>query len=197
MRYFSTLPELLVTYENGTTQIITDLLVRANVINKNFNNPLSFYTYDIKDDDTPEIIAEKYYDDPYRYWIVLLVNERFDPLFDWPMKSSVFERYIQDKYTPEEAAAIHHYERIVTQRELSSDTLTINKYMISEDEYNSEPDSEQIYTLPSGQVYVITTNKAVSVYEDEWQKNEDKRNIKLLRTEYVQQFEEEFVKLMS
>jgi hypothetical protein len=57
-----------------------------------------YYTYDIQEGDTPEIIAHKYYGDSYRYWIVLFANELLDPQWDWPMTYKMFEQYLADKY---------------------------------------------------------------------------------------------------
>jgi len=197
MRYFSTLPKILVTDKTGNSVVATDILVRANIITEQFKNPLSYYKYDIKESDTPEIIAEKYYGDAYRYWIVLLVNDIMDPQFDWPMTSSVFNDYVTNKYTQEELFALHHYEKTVTQRELATDTLTTLSYEIDYDEYNSSEPLQATYTLPSGSVVVTTEKKAVSVYEYELQLNEDKRSIYLLNRSYVQDFENQFTALMN
>lgn len=197
MRYFSTLPKVLVTDSDRNTNYVTDITVRANIINETFNNPLSYYKYDIKDGDTPEIIAEKYYGDPYRYWIVLMVNNIIDPQFDWPMKSAVFNEYVADKYTPSELASIHHYEKTITQKELATNTLTSYTYQIDYDEFIANEQDTTSYTLPSGSVLYKMEKKAVTMYEYELNLNESKRTIQLLNRDYLYDFESQFQSLMK
>ena len=75
MKYFNTLPQIITTNYNGGAIVLTNLLARANIVPENLKSPLLYYTYDIQEGDTPEIIAHKYYDNMYRYWIVLMVNQ--------------------------------------------------------------------------------------------------------------------------
>jgi hypothetical protein len=65
--------------------------------------------YDIKEGETPEIIAEKIYGSAEYHWIIMLMNERFDYRSDFPMSYIALNDYITDKYG-EDADAVHHYE---------------------------------------------------------------------------------------
>jgi hypothetical protein len=96
-RYFSKFPKLLMTKDFNTT-LVTNLLARVNTIRGNIDNNSIFYEYDIQEGDTPEIIASKYYDDIELHWVVLLFNDRFDALYDWPLSYQNFLRYMNDKY---------------------------------------------------------------------------------------------------
>ena len=87
--------------ENGNSILLTNLVTRARLIEQLQNNPMLFYEYAIQDGDTPEIIAEKYYGDPFRYWIILLSNELLDPLWDWPLSDAMLLEYIDTKYATE------------------------------------------------------------------------------------------------
>lgn len=96
-RYFSKFPKLLLTKDSKTT-LVTNLLARINTIRGVIDNNSIFYEYDIQEGDTPEIIASKYYDDIELHWVILLFNDRFDALYDWPLGYQNYLRYMNDKY---------------------------------------------------------------------------------------------------
>jgi len=178
---------------------MTNLLARASVIPQILKDPLLYYTYDIQEGDTPEIIAHKYYGDSYRYWIVLFANELLDPQWDWPMTSMVFEQYLADKYPSTNVySEIEYYEKVITQYDVNTQTTTVNKVRIDEDVYNGLPVTQTAtYTLPTGPVTITTERNAVSIYDYELNQNEAKRNIRILNSIYVNQFEEQFKQLLT
>ena len=195
MDYFQTLPKIIIT-ENNTSKIATNLLARSSIVASLLTNPLLFYSYDIQEGDTPEIIAHKYYKDMSRFWIVMFANQLLDPQWDWPMESSVFNEYLNNKY-PSNLHDVHYYEKIVKKTDNISRTVTTENIVIDEETYNNLVESTEIYTLPSGTVTVNTTKNIVDNYTYELNLNESKRNIKLLNSSYVQQIEKEFKKLME
>lgn len=196
MQYFDTLPKLIYTDQYGTSSIRTNLLARASLLPSLFKNPLLYYKYDIQEGDTPEIIAHKYYNNSYRYWIVLFANQLLDPQWDWPLSSQQFQNYIEDKYGTEDVyGTVHHYEKVIT--ESNFDNTTTNAVTIDQDTYNSLVSSTNTYNLPTGSVTVTITPKAVSIYDYELSLNESKRTINILNSVYVTQLENEYRKLMS
>jgi hypothetical protein len=64
--------------------------------------------YDIVDGETPEIIAEKIYGNPEYHWIIMLTNDRYDYIEDFPLSEPELVKVISDKY-PESEYDIHHY----------------------------------------------------------------------------------------
>jgi hypothetical protein len=197
MKYFNTLPKIITSNYNGGVIILTNLLVRANIIPEALKSPLLYYTYDIQEGDTPEIVAHKYYGDSYRYWIVLFANQIIDPQWDWPLSGNNFNKYIADKYTEfNPYSTAHHYEKILEQTDISTGTVTKNIVSIDEDTYNSITEETNLYTLPTGTVSVTTSGRAVSYYTYELELNESKRNIQLLNRNYVNEFESELKRLM-
>ena len=78
MQYFDTLPKIIHTNDNGISTIMTNLMARVSIVPEVLKNPMVYYKYDVQEGDTPEIVAHKYYDDPYRYWIVLFSNKMYD-----------------------------------------------------------------------------------------------------------------------
>jgi hypothetical protein len=198
MQYFDTLPKVIYT-QNGVSSVYTNLLARVSVIPEILKDPLIYYSYDIQEGDTPEVIAHKYYGDSYRYWIVLFANELLDPQWDWPLTYKMFEQYLADKYPSTNIySEIEYYEKVITQYDVNTQTTTVNRVRIDEDTYNGLPVTQTAtYILPTGPVTITTTRNAVSIYDYELDLNESKRNIKILNSIYVNQFEEQFKQLLT
>ena len=197
MKYFSTLPKVLYN-DNLGSRVMTNVMARASVIPTLLIDPLVFYSYDVQDDDTPEIVAHKYYGDVYRYWIVLYINQMMDAQWSWPLSGRNFENYIVEKYTEiDPYTTVHHYEKIITNFDVSTNTTTTETVVIDLDTYNNLLETTTTYSLPTGQVTVTIQKNAVSYYNYELNLNESKRNIKLLNKAYVGQFESDFQKVMS
>lgn len=198
MKYFDTLPKIVGSDNNNNSIILTNLMARASVVSSLLSDPLLYYTYDLQDGDTPEIVAHKYYGDVYRYWIVLTVNQIMDPQWDWPMSGDVLSSYLSNKYPSTNIySEYHHYEKIFTQVDNNTGVTTNIVTNISEDDYNSLVIGTESYTLPTGVVTVTTTKRAVTFFDYEMELNEGRRTIKLLNKSYVNRFEDDLKKLMS
>ena len=170
--YFANFP--VIPYDsvgNGDFKLVTNLLKRVAVRSKIKTNVLIFDTYDVKEGETPEILADKLYDDPELHWVILLVNDITDRYHQWPQNQNQFLTYINDKYSNVDAT--HHYE--ISQ--VSGDTTI--KIDIGTD--NTD------YPTAS----VITNFE----YEEELQ--DKKRKIRLLDPAYLGAFVAEYEKLMG
>lgn len=208
MLYFDTLPKILMDDQNGNPILLTNLVSRAALIEELKNNPMLFYKYTIQEGDTPEIVAEKYYGDAYRYWIVLYSNELMDPVWDWPLTSIQFSNYIDSKYSAQATEAnmtafeytnstIKYYQKIVKKSNTYSEETSEEKFDITEEEYNTLVENTQYYELSNTDNCTVTTTKqALSIYDYEYELNESKREIKLLNSQYASSFEETFNNLM-
>ena len=162
MQYFDSLPKVVYTDQNGHTTIRTNLLSRVSIVPETLKNPMLYYQYDIQEGDTPEIIAHKYYNDMYRYWLVLFANQLMDPQWNWPLNYNSFQAYLQDKYGSQNIhATVQQYEKVITQFDSGTQTTTTNTIIIDQDTYNSLIPSTNTYTLPTGNVTVtISKNGA-------------------------------------
>ena len=209
MKYFSTLPNIVTTDDKGNSLLYKNLLVRTQLIPKLANNPLIFYKYAIQDGETPEIIADKYYGDSYRYWMVLYGNSNIlDPQWDWPLSSSNFTLYLENKYS---AAAngssnvlsytqstAHHYEKITTTIDNTTNTTAIKNIEIDYNTYLATETFTQTNQFPDGSSVTYTVSKnEVSIYEYEVNTNEAKRNINIINSIYATQLENQFQSLVS
>lgn len=196
MKYFNTLPKVVYRDENNISKTYTNLMARANFIQSLSDNVLIFYQYDIKDEDTPEIIAHKYYGDINRFWIVLYCNQIMDPQWDWPLSSKKFENYLLAKYDGA-LDNIHHYEKITTKTNRTTNATVIETDILSEEDYDSTPyESNNTYTIGEEIIDVKIVTKTVTNYEYEIKQNEAKRSIKLLNKNYATELEKQLMDLM-
>ena len=198
MKYFDTLPNVLIVNPNGTSTVFKNLMARASIISDILSNPVLFYKYDVKDGETPEIIADKYYGDSYRYWLVMFSNQILDPQWDWPLSSLALQDYITNKYTEfSPYSTVHHYEKNVSQYDSQTGVTTNYTTIIDQNDYNTLQTGSVTYTFTTSTCTITTTGRSVSYYEYELETNEAKRNITLLRKDYAVRIEQELSKLMS
>jgi len=198
MQYFNSLPKIRYVDQNNVTTAYTNLMARASVIPSVLNNALVYYSYDVQDGDTPEIIAYKYYGDVNRFWIVLYCNQLNDPQWDWPLSSNKFQKYILNKYNTGNLNSTHHYERITTKTNINTNTTTVDTETISQEVYNSlQSNTTTTYTLGSETITVNVVKSVVTNYEYENSLNESKRNIKILNKAYADKLESQFLELMK
>jgi Base plate wedge protein 53 len=198
MKYFEALPYVVVTSPTGQSAVYKNLMTRVSVIPTIMNNPLVFYTYDIQDGDTPEIIASKYYGDSYRFWIVMFCNQMLDPQWDWPLSGQNFNQFIADKYANSDVNAVYAFQKVITQQDTITGQLITETVNITEDEYNNLSPYNATVRFEDGSSTRIAVDKnTLSFYDYEVQKNEAKRTIKLLNKTYVQQIEKEFLQLVN
>lgn len=209
MLYFDTLPKILTPDENGNYIALTNLMTRAKLIEDLQNNPMLFYKYSIQDGDTPEILADKYYEDSYRYWIILYSNQIMDPLWQWPLTYNEFIAYLNEKYKEEANTAnvspviytqqtVYQYQKIITTTDTATDKVTINTVSISQSDYNSLIETTQTYQIPNSSPCIISVTKNIEyLYDYENNLNESRREIKIMDSFYALQMEEALINVMT
>ena len=177
--YFKNFPTIVYdAVGNGEFKDVKNLLRRVGIRAKVKANTLFYDTYDVKEGETPESIADKLYDDPELHWIVLLVNDITDRYHQWPMNYSQFNEFIADKY--DDIDGTHHYELAQSSGNTDTKIEVYNNSAL----YTGDDDSYSNAT--------VITNR-----EYEEQQQEIKRKIRLLDPQYVQQFIEEYETLMK
>ena len=175
--YFDSFPIIQYGSTDGTIKNVTNLLRRVAIRTKVKTNAALFDTYDIKSGETPEIIADKFYDDPELHWVIMLVNNVTDRYHDWPMNEQQFSTFVNEKYSNPDG--IHHHE--ITQ-ESGDTTQKIEVY---------DPD------LISSDTDAYTSATAITNREFEESEQDKKRKIRLLDPIFVDQFVEEFNSLIK
>lgn len=208
MKYFSSLPLITQTDPYGNNITVNNILTRAYLLPSLQKNLMLFYAYDINEIDTPENMSYRYYNDTYRYWILLYANGIMDPQAEWPLTNQQFLIYLKDKYAEAAngasnvlsytTATIHHYEQYITTTnsyDNQGQTITIE---IDGPTYNTFMSHTSTSTFPDTGITVTktVTAAAISIYDYENSVNESKRKIQIMRDFYVPQMETQFKSLM-
>ena len=175
--YFENFPVIRYGSTDGTIKNVTNLLRRVAIRSKLKTNVSFFDTYDVKNGETPEIIADKLYDDPKLHWIIMLLNNVTDRYHDWPMSEQQFNTYLNEKYSNPDG--IHHYE---ISQESGDTTQKIEVY---------DPE------LISSDTDAYTSATAITNREFEESEQDKKRKIRLLDPVFVDQFVDEFRSLIK
>ena len=152
------------TYFTGPHETVTDIFFRFGILRSIVNNTSSYYVYDILDSDTPELLAERVYNDRGAGWIILYANQIFDPQFDWPMNYDSFQEYIIGKYGSIEFAQtnIHHSEMTITRTNQFTGTVTTTNFQVDSTRLTDQiPSVPYAYYTP----WTVTTFRtADSIY---------------------------------
>ena len=166
MSYFSNFPTQLYDPKgDGSAKLCTDILRRVRVRVNMKKEIVMLDPYDVKENETPEIVADKHHGSTYYHWVVMILNDISDIHHDWVKSTRQLQKYVQTKYTDAQLSEVHHYE--IAQ---SSGDTTIK------------------IQVPQGTSGATT----VTNYEYEVALNEEKRSINLLRNDYLGFFVEEF-----
>lgn len=119
MGYFSNFP--LVRLQMGGKEVLGLNLAKRSYIPRDFFEDEAYYlTYNVQDGETPEMIADRIYDDPDLSWIILQYNQILDPVDQWPMDTNAFQRYVQRKYG-DDLYNVRYYESAETGAQVGSD----------------------------------------------------------------------------
>ena len=212
-KYFNYFPQTVYTSNTTTSGLdtVTNIIARVGFEKTLKENSGAFYKYSVQDSDTPEIIAHKYYNNSERHWIVLMFNDIVDPLYDWPLKYDTFIKYVDKKYTANGAANttvqtglawamsvnnVQAYYKIITRKNIDNESI-VEKIQVDANTYANVASTSSSKTLQSGDVITITVSKEKKTYyEYEQEENEAKREISLLKPEFVPQIEKEFKKII-
>jgi hypothetical protein len=212
--FFNYYPKTFYTSNNDTSGLesVTNLITRFKFDEGIKQNSAAFYKYNIQDGDTPEIIADKYYNDVEKHWVVLLFNDIIDPQFDWPLDSREIVEYIDKKYTANGAANttvqtgiawalsennVQAYFKIITTTAFDG-TQKVDKLQVDANTYANIAATTTTYTTQAGEsVTVAVTKETQSFYDYEINLNESKREIKLLKSDFIDAINKEFKRVIA
>ena len=188
-------PSLLKERESNTDFIQTKNLFRRVKIREDlFGNFMQFDKYEVIGDERPDNVAEKVYGNDGLDWVVLLSNNIIDINNEWPMNQSQLNMFLEEKYTPQQLVSIHHYETLELRD--NKNQLILPAGLVVDADFNME-------YLSGGQVK--STNslvdgrpvKAVTFYDYENSQNDQKRNINVLKQEFLGLFIKDFERIMK
>jgi hypothetical protein len=92
-KFFSNFPTI--TYSNN---VIVDITKRVALLDRVSKNPYVFYPFTIESNERADQLSYRYYDNPYKSWIIYLGNNIVDPYYEWYMAQDELEQFVEKKY---------------------------------------------------------------------------------------------------
>jgi hypothetical protein len=195
--YFRRIPEFVYRSQLNTRSSNTDNL---NV--KNFfrrfklrediqNNFVAFEKYRIRGEERPDQVADYFYGDPTLDWIVLSVNNIINQNNSWPLNQDSLYNYALEKYGSEnKLTEIKHYETYEVIDPINQFDQLINLVILNGGQI---VDSNFTFTYFNDHTkqYLFFDNdysaRPISNFEYEIKLNDIKREIIILRKEFLDQ----------
>ena len=98
MEYFNNFPKLSYKFPNNVSIEMLDIF-RNVKMKRLLDKPELFEYYTLTDGERPEGIANKYYEDPSLYWLVLMANDIENVNTEWPRFSADQDRVLSNQYS--------------------------------------------------------------------------------------------------
>lgn len=206
-KYFTYFPKTVYNLEGSKSlDVITNLTSSFSFDANILENAVSYYEYSVPDGETPEIVAHKVYGDVEKHWVILKMNGIVDVKTDWPIEQRMLDNVVHTKYKTASIldglawakANNHSYYKIETRLFPLTREKTETKIQITAAAYANLTASSSNYTLSDGNALTVSVDKTViTYYEHEVELNDDKRNIKILRNEFISEVDREFIRVIS
>ena len=186
--YVSRLPDAKISDYIQVKNLFKRVLLREDI----YSNLMYFTKYDIQGDDRPDNVAHRIYSDSTLDWLILLSNNITHIPTEWPLAQNDFDRFLLDKYGSYDNLynGVHHHETVEVKDsneviivpaglEVSADfTTTYYDYYISD------------------MVTKLDITRPVTNYQYEEKIQNKKREIFILKQEYVSVVMDDIADLM-
>jgi hypothetical protein len=198
MAFFNRLPNveydlkpLVFPFSEQEYALAKNFFRRYKLSDGSFNYTTLFKEYVMTDEDRPDILSNKFYQNSDYDWIILITNNIINTYFDLPVKEAYLYDMVNEAYATSSgsqtypADRIHHYETYEIKNS-SGKTVLRGGVKVEKSFYDSAFkyfNNGAILSLPGNQV-----SKPVTNYEYEKDLNDQKRKIYILRPEFVQEF---------
>ena len=188
--YFKNIPNVLYDI-NGTEpnqfRAVTNIMSRVRFKPSVIENIIDYYPYKVLEGERPDIVSYKKYGTVAYSYLILLINDIVDPLFDWPLPSRQFENYIIEQYgSVANAQSTNKYYYQIVRAEVArtgvSERVPEYKIIVDQTTYNSLDAS---------------VRSAQNVYDWETEQNDNKREIKIINPDFIQDIDYEVKKTLA
>ena len=156
MAFFKNHPVIAYPFENFRDGLqfraVKDIVLNVRLVKQIIAGIEYFDEYDMLEGERIEMVAEKLYGDAQLHWVLMLINERYDYVNDFPMDEQSLEKYVELKYGEGNRDQVH----------------TIFGVPHYEDQFGNIVEPDGVLSVP------------ISNYEHEFRINESKRRIKVL-----------------
>ena len=177
--YFRNIPKVkydIYGTEPNKYRNVTNIMKRISFKPSVIEDISDYYPYRVKDGERPDIISHQKYGSVAYAYLIMLVNDIYDPIFDWPLSAQQFEKYLTNKYGSVSSAmgTTKYYYQVVraeVARTVTSERVPAVKFIVDQTTYDA---------LDSGDRSTQTQ------YEWEDELNDNKRDIKLINPDFIQ-----------
>jgi len=185
--YFRNLPNFDYVNRTSDGKNISDYTAVKNLFKKGklrediIENLTLFEKYTIIGDDRPDNVAYEVYGDATLDWVVLTSNNIINVYDEWPMSQQSFDTYLNQKYLFNYNLiynGIHHYESKEVRN--SQGVVIFPKGITVE-----ATQTVSYYDYYDEKQVTIDVAVPITNYEYEEKLNNEKRNIFLLKNEYL------------
>ena len=184
MTYFSQIPNLQVlnrTTNNTATDetvIVKNLFKRAKIREDIASISGAFEFYSITENERPDDVAEKIYGDPELDWVILITAGIINVKNEWPLDNKQLYDYSLEKYGFDNLNSPRHYETTLVVD--GNNRLVLPPNLIVDQNFT--------ITDPTDPLGTLNPVVPISNYQYEVKKNNDKRQIYVLKKDYLGQF---------
>ena len=168
--------------------VVKNIFKRAVLRDDVFDEVTAFTKYSVQGDERPDQVAYKFYNDSGLDWVILTTNNIVHLRDEWPMGNQDFLTYLNDKYTAEELANIHHYETEVV-RDSNGRLIQLSCITV--------PEGHSVTFVDNDVLRTESKIKSFSFLEHETNLNDAKRDINILRAEFLSLFLDDMTEIME
>lgn len=143
-------------------QVVEDFFIRVKAGKNYTSSSVLLLSTYIKDGERPEDVSYRFYRNAEYHWVVLLINNIVDPRGEWPKTDKDLVTYTLQRYGTLDD--VHHYQTVNGQHEISGYSTLLGLGII-------EP---------------------ITNIEYEQELNENKRHIKVLNPQFLNEFVNDF-----
>lgn len=190
--YFSIIPDLAYDekpinspFSTSDFTVAKNFFRRYKINDDIFSSVVYFNKYAIKDGERPDVLARNFYGNQFYDWVILLTNNMVNAQYDWPMNNyelyKVLEQEFDDPYSQ-----INHYE---IKQSIGHYAAGLH---VDQTFYNGQHklNIDGVMTLKNGNE-ICSPITVAEYYQEE---NDKKREIYLLKQQYLQSFVDDFRK---
>ena len=183
LRYPSFLPEKTSSLDYT---LVKNLFRRVKVRNDLYKNFVIFQKYETPEGARPDTVAEDLYGTPNLDWVVLTTAGIINVRNEWPLSNRDLYNYVEKKYG-NSLNSTRFFE--TTEVKDSNGRLTLPKGKIVDSNF----------TIPNPTNPSATLNPVVGIsnFIYETRINDEKRNINVLRQEYITEFLDDMREIMT
>ena len=199
MAYFEELPNiahpsLLPNRNKIEDRIIVKNIFKRSKLRTDIDQAITaFNYYYVEQGMRPDMVAKDLYDDPELDWVILTTNNIINVRDQWPLEHNDLYSYMLEKYGSD--AKIAEAEIYETREILDEYNRVVMPAGLQVDKEFSFQ-----YLNFSGQIVKVLSSQVVSpvtYYQYEVRLNDEKRRIRILKSEYLSAFISEHREIMS